>query len=536
MFHVPQEHDNMADTMEMVRKLATLEVELRIEREQHALAQQCIAYMARQLGSQHQTYAAPRHGEQKQPRGRRLERPERETEGECREEFELRARPRIVEEEKQKTEPEDVLTCGDEQSPSLQSPILPGPVTPAPEQTFRSRCLALLEREKGSNEAVDASKSTEGTLFTFENSGEVCSEAQFPSTDEQIHPVTVARMQPAGVRQQPLSLDSLSQRYKDRKPMTEGLNSSRWAGRKERTEKPDVPQLLVQFSETDDEDEEPIANKIEEAKASMTEKEKREHAAKLRKNQALVAFDPSPSEDVLRTILVTNIPKNMSGGEVMGMVSGGIIIKIHMMNTIPITGSRTMMITFLLAEDARRFLKSVRDVKEPKFSILQTPTYPMHTHLYDDVMYNGITRCLDIYGLHRHITKEGLCNAICPEGHKHDGIISASRDEQRVWHLEFTSVEAAFAGRYKLKEKLFGLFSRVECGRDPCDRRVPGIQDVEKDTEDAQGEDSSGDSEKFDMEMETGMESETMAGAEPESECEAERDADGWPVGGLDYD
>ncbi|KAI5199711.1 hypothetical protein AUEXF2481DRAFT_31439 [Aureobasidium subglaciale EXF-2481] len=536
MAHVPQEHNSMADTMEMVRKLATLEVELRIEREQHALAQQCIAYMARQLGSQRQTYAATRQTERRQPRGRRLERPEREDESECREEDELGARPRIVEEEKRKPEPEDVLTCDDEQSSSLQSPILPGPVTPAPEQTFRSRCLTFLGREGGSNETVDTSNGTEGTLLTFKNSGEVCSEAQLPSTDEEVHHVTVAGMRPAGVRQQPLSLDSLSQRYKDRKPMIDGLYSSQWAGRKDRTEKPDVPQLLVQFSETYDVDEEPIANKAEEAKTPMTEKEKREHAAKLRKNQALVAFDPSPSEDVLRTIVVTNIPKNMSGGEVMGMVSGGIIIKIHMMNTTPITGSRAMMITFLLAEDARRFLKSVRDVKEPKFSILQTPTYPMHTHLYDDVMYNGITRCLDIYGLHRYITKEDLCNAICPEEHKHDGIISASRDEQGVCHLEFTSVEAAFAGRYKLKEELFGLFSRIECGRDPCDRGVPGIEDAEKDTEDAHGDELSGDSEKIDSEMKTEVESETKAGAEPESECEAERDADGWPVGGLNYD
>ncbi|KAI5196893.1 hypothetical protein E4T39_07585 [Aureobasidium subglaciale] len=537
MAHVPREPNNMVDTMEMVRKLATLEVELRIEREQHALAQQCIAYMARQFAGQTQTYTTiPRHEEQRQPRDKKLERYERKDEPESREGFELRARPRIIEEGKCKTEPEDFLTCDDEQIQSMHSPTLPGPVTPAFDQTFRAKCLAFLERDEDCNEPVDANKDTEDTLFTFENSGDVSSEAQLPSTDDEAQHLPVPRTQPAEMRPQPLSLESLSQRYKDHKPLTDGLNASQWAGEKARVERPEAPEDLMQFPEAEDENEDPDGIEVEEIQAPMTEEEKQEHVAELRKNRALIMFDPAPGTDALRTILVTNIPKNMSGGEIIGMFSGGIIIKTHMMNTTPITGSRTMMITFFLAEDARRFLKSVKDVEEPGFSMLQTPSYPVNGYLSDDIMYNGITRCLAIYGLHGHITMEGLCNAIRLNGHKHDGVVSASRDEQGVCHVEFTSVEAALAGRYELKQKLFRRYTRVEHGRDPCDRKVPDIEDVEKDTDDTQGDQSSGGSEKADSGMETGIESDTKAGAEPEPECGVQKDADGWPVGGLDYD
>lgn len=70
---------------------------------------------------------------------------------------------------------------------------------------------------------------------------------------------------------------------------------------------------------------------------------------------------------------------------------------------------------------------------------------------------------------------------------------------------------------------------------DPCDRKILGIADGEVVKEEnkielSDGEiDESGDG--------NGTDSETRAGAESELKSSAEeKDADGWPVGGLDYD
>ncbi|KAH0149881.1 hypothetical protein KCU67_g10891, partial [Aureobasidium melanogenum] len=150
---------HMVDNMEMIRRLATLETELRIEREQHSLAQQCITYMARQLAAQNQRSATPYPKEETQSRGRRLEEHDRAIDSRIQAELEQRAEPRSdgagEEMGKQKIEAEDLLTQTDEDMPvdSVHSPsLVPSktrPVTagPSSEQTFRTKCLAFLQRD-----------------------------------------------------------------------------------------------------------------------------------------------------------------------------------------------------------------------------------------------------------------------------------------------------------------------------------------------------------------------------------------------------
>lgn len=322
-----------------------------------------------------------------------------------------------------------------------------------------------------------------------------------------------------------------------------------------------VPEDLMSFPETDDrelpiDEQDFTAAELEEPDDTRTEEEiqaaKQKHAAELRRNQALIMYDPAPSEDSLRTILVSDIPATMTMADVTRMVCGGIIVKIQSMHTTPLTGNESMLITFLRAKDARDFVASVEENRKPAFSLLETPTYPLNEILADDIMYNGVTRCLAILDLHRDVTLEMVCNALRPWGSRNDRVVSVCRDGQGVCHVEFRSVLAALDGGFELR-KLCRRFSRVEHGRDPCDRPVPGVieeeglKEVGSDATSGNGEireleevkDVVVDEEKHVVENEdkhkSEDESETTAGAESSSNSEVERDADGWPIGELDY-
>ncbi|KAG9592101.1 hypothetical protein KCU77_g6925, partial [Aureobasidium melanogenum] len=543
---------HMVDNMEIIRRLATLETELRIEREQHALARQCIAYMARQLAVQTQRSATPALREEIQLRSRRLERCDRAVESKIRPELEQRAEPRIdgagEDTGKQKVESEDLLTQTDEDMPvdSVHSPTLvpskgrPVPAGPNSEQTFRTKCLAFLKRDEVRPRPVDIVKDTdtEGTLFTFENSGDVWSEDPRPSDSKnaQTRPVSSARV---GERyERPLTLKSLSDRYQDRKVTDNGIFVSNWATIEKKAIEPVVQEDLMQFPEADEVSEDTTVAEPEEVLTEeQLEEAKQKHTAELHKNQALVMYDPAPSDDAFRTVLVTDIPKDRSEADVMRMVSGGVLVKVQSMDTTWTTKGKTMIITFLHGKDACSFLRSVEDKVEPKFSLLQSPSYPVNGWLADDMVYNGITRCLAIHGLHEDITMEALCAATRQRGLKCDSVLNASRDEDGVCHLEFTSVTAALAGYWALNDNLFRRFTRIMHEADPCDCQIPGMT-----AEEVMGKEREADFPK-DGEIEgsgdeTEVESETQAGAEMESETlsAGEKDADGWPVGGLDYD
>ncbi|KAG9689453.1 hypothetical protein KCU95_g5350, partial [Aureobasidium melanogenum] len=543
---------HMADNMEMIRRLATLETELRIEREQHALAQQCISYMARQLAAQNQRSATPYPREETQFHSRRLERYDCAAEPRIQPEIEQRAELRSDGEGKgtgkQKADTEDLLTQTDEEMPvdSVHSPSLvpfkarPVPAGPRTEQTFRTKCLAFLKRDEVTQKPVDVSKDTdtEGTLFTFENSGNLCSEGPRPSDGRNAQKLPVPGAQGVQRYEQPLTLKNLSDRYQDRQITDKGIFASSWATAEKQAGESEMQDDLMQFPESEKVSEDTAVEELEEVLSEeQLEEAKQKYAAELRKNQALVMYDPAPRDDAFRTVLVTDIPKNKSEADVMRMVSGGIIVKVQSMDTTRITKSKTMMITFLNGKDACNFLRSVKDKVEPRFSLLNSPSYPVHGWVFDDIVYNGVTRCLAIHGLGGDITMAALCAATRQRGLKCDSVLNASRDEQGVCHLEFRSVAAALSGVWMLQDNLFRRFTRIIHEADPCDCKILDMT-AEEGMEEEREVDISEDGEVEELGDETEVESETQAGAESESKTldADEREADGWPVGGLDYD
>ncbi|THY32472.1 hypothetical protein D6D01_02571 [Aureobasidium pullulans] len=585
MAFVTKKPDKVND-MEMMRRLITLEVELKLEKEQHALAKQCINYMALQLAGQHQRHLQDPVAEEHQTRGRRLERPHRIPEFRLRQEIEQQTESKS----KQRAEPEDLLDCDDDDiqiqsmgpPTTLPSNTPPTPLSPNFDKGYRADCHEFLNQNRKEPKLVDDSDQAQPTLLTFENSG-VDHATPDPDVDNDIQEKLAPDTPREEKSQKPLSLENLSDRYKNNEPTIDGINASKWAKveSEKRARVQEVPEDLMSFPEVDDHDA-PIderdftAAELEEPEDKRTDEEieaaKQKHAAELRRNQALVMYNPAPSEDTLRTILVNDIPAKMTTADVTSMVCGGIIVKIQDMHTTPITGSESMLITFLRAKDARNFLSYAKESSSPKFRLLKTPTYPLNDILADDIMYNGVSRCLAIFDLHRDITLANLCNALRQRPSRDDRIVSVCRDRHGVCHVEFRSVLAALDGYSQLRYNLSRRFSRVEYGRDPCDRPIPGMVE-EKELKEADNEETSEDSEireledqdekdievkeviedasKHEQKSEDEIEikdvvehehehkikqdSETTAGAEVSSDSGVERDADGWPVGELDY-
>ncbi|KAH0127675.1 hypothetical protein KCU67_g17294, partial [Aureobasidium melanogenum] len=216
---------------------------------------------------------------------------------------------------------------------------------PSSEQTFRTKCLAFLQRDGVRPRPVDVAKDTdtEGTLFTFENSGDLCGEDPCLRDDSNAQTLPVPGAQVGERDEPPLTLKSLSNRYQDRKVDDNGIFASNWATTEKKAIEPEVQEGLIQFPEADEISEDTT---IEEAGEVLTEEQeeeaKQKHAAELRKNQALVMYDPAPSDDAFRTVLVTDVPKDRSVADVMRMVSGGVIVKVQSMDTTWTTKGKTM--------------------------------------------------------------------------------------------------------------------------------------------------------------------------------------------------
>lgn len=544
----------MAPPFELLRRIAILETELRQERTEHALTQQCVLTMARQLATQQAVTTGNEHH------------------------YHCGDGPGTEHHRKvaQRAEHEGRPTWADQrvQPPTVHQPLDgPTPLSQAFYQQDRIGGLPISDRHTDRTEIIDLSKHAEAPLIAIEPEGPTHQQA--PSRgrggEMQLHPVFTADR---GERA-PLSLESLAGRFKNQPFNTSGVDASRWAAKEPTPDVEDVPDLM-QF----DDDEQ--VEVIDEAKLKeMEEEAKKKHQRELRKNQALVMFEPAPSEDAFRTVLATDIPAGLSTADVMALVHGGIVVSIREMNTTPITSSETIMITFLHAKAAKDFL-SVADNSKVKFSLLKTPAYPLNGCLSDDIIYNGVTRCLDVYRLHEEISMAALCRVLAEPGTEHHDIISAGRDQVGVVHVDFSSVVAAQMAHMRARRHPFFRFTDIEFAADPCDCVVAGMADDKGgervDDVDAEtgAEEETGADEKTDAEVKTsieeksgpggktGIEAEESAeektgaeadtgieeqakerkqmsdqaekGRETEKVTKVEKDVSGWPIGGLDYD
>ncbi|KAJ5280611.1 hypothetical protein N7478_005983 [Penicillium angulare] len=105
-----------------------------------------------------------------------------------------------------------------------------------------------------------------------------------------------------------------------------------------------------------------------------------------------------------RTVIIEGFPSDSTLTEVLSWVRGGQVFAASLMNTTPITGYESAMVTFLTGESTLRFAEMIvneTDTSLPEgvtVRFLETPTYPISGKLQKTIEDKKATRCLLLQG------------------------------------------------------------------------------------------------------------------------------------------
>ncbi|THC93549.1 hypothetical protein EYZ11_006976 [Aspergillus tanneri] len=168
-----------------------------------------------------------------------------------------------------------------------------------------------------------------------------------------------------------------------------------------------------------------------------------------------VRYIPSVREtNCYRTVRIEDLPASMTLNQVLAAIQGEIYCA-RLLNTQPITGSNTAIITFIFQVEAIRFLKASKQglqlgLVAAKVIPVHTPTYPIPADMERMIFKEGYRRCLCVSG-ERGIRKEVISQFLMNSPHANfiesvqNGHVS---DEV---HIHFHSVKTAAAAYTLLK-------------------------------------------------------------------------------------
>ncbi|PYI03843.1 hypothetical protein BO78DRAFT_451305 [Aspergillus sclerotiicarbonarius CBS 121057] len=114
--------------------------------------------------------------------------------------------------------------------------------------------------------------------------------------------------------------------------------------------------------------------------------------------------------DVYRAISIEKLPSDVTMKHVLPLINGE-IYSAHLLDTVPITGYSTAIVTFVSQTDTLSFLRSsggklAVGAAQAKVTLVPTPTYPMTAAMRRLVRDEGYTRCVCISGLRETLKKE----------------------------------------------------------------------------------------------------------------------------------
>ena len=212
-----------------------------------------------------------------------------------------------------------------------------------------------------------------------------------------------------------------------------------------------------------------------------------------------------PRDMLLRTVTISGLPTGINLVNVMDKVRGGLVVSCSLLNTVPITGTNTAMITFFQGKSAKKYvefadshmdeifnfeLAELAESSRVTVSLLQTPTY-RDNYLYSGIARGGWSRHLVLGGvpetMNLTMIRSKLGSLECKESR--DGVLSMWRepdsskfqssntDDQCTTdcvHILFSSIVAgtqAFAKMVSDDRTVLGRCS-FRCERDPCDGPV----------------------------------------------------------------
>ena len=191
--------------------------------------------------------------------------------------------------------------------------------------------------------------------------------------------------------------------------------------------------------------------------------------------------------NVYRTLLITNLPADLTLAKLLDEVRGGVIFDAQLLNTTSITGSHSAIITFLNQDAAIAYKGYVTKYAIvfhgllTKVSML-TPTWPIKPQHYKQILDHKQTRCLEIHEFPHSVEADELTAVLrtCPV-QSNTWLVRADLTKDSIFNLQFSSIEHASRAYDNLsKFKRFAKCS-IKFASDPCAQPLQVAESLHED-------------------------------------------------------
>ncbi|CAK4013220.1 Hypothetical predicted protein [Lecanosticta acicola] len=194
-------------------------------------------------------------------------------------------------------------------------------------------------------------------------------------------------------------------------------------------------------------------------------------------------FAHSDDPRTRRTVLITNIPINITLSDVLDKVKGGKILSAHYaatagMRTQPYMETNSVLVVFLVGRDAADFVRYSNEKKflffyskkwEAPFkataTILDSPSRPISLAVQRDI---GVTRVVFLHGVPPQVSDQELVDELALRHPNVKKPLKSGLDEDGIMFFEFASMNDASAAWKALGIYFNGSVNRGFL-RDPCD-------------------------------------------------------------------
>lgn len=198
-------------------------------------------------------------------------------------------------------------------------------------------------------------------------------------------------------------------------------------------------------------------------------------------------FRPAAGDtDANRTILISNLPPEVTLSQLLGKVCGGAIVDAQLFNTISITGTYSAMVTYLDGYAAGAYQR--RTGYNPiifhgltaKVSLL-TPTWPLSPDRRKYIVDCWQTRCLEVHDFPNDVSPTMLHSDLqtCPNI-KATWLIFRHLSKRQILTLHFSSIEHASRAYAVLSRSRRYKDSSPSFVPDPCARPLEYSDDPVK--------------------------------------------------------
>lgn len=187
-------------------------------------------------------------------------------------------------------------------------------------------------------------------------------------------------------------------------------------------------------------------------------------------------YRPVPDTwNILRTLVIANIPAKANMTAVLHQVRGGLIVDAKLLDTTSITGAKTAMVTFLHERTAIALEMQTKkypiiiDGQVTQTTVLKSPTWPCSIFSLKGSFDGTRTRCLEIAKYPRQISptqlrrKLEVCSAMKWDRIEHMGL----RDDG-VLVLRFESIASALQAQSIFSSSRVFRGCVIKFAPDPC--------------------------------------------------------------------